>query len=77
MTTDSLYAVVYELHGGTRRFIIRAERMDDANAWHWAACDAGVGVIPRFGAVKFQMVDKSSAERYGITNVRWSKSSRL
>lgn len=75
MSNGSLYVVVYKLHGEARRFIIRAERMDNANAWHWAACDAGVGVIPRFGASSFKKVSEPLAERYGITDVQWSRSS--
>lgn len=41
MLNGSLYVVVYQLHAEAKRFIIRAEAMDNANAWHWAACDAG------------------------------------
>ncbi|MFJ4056560.1 DUF6555 family protein [Pseudomonas sp. NPDC089743] len=74
MPNESLYAVAYRLRGEERRFIIRAENMDDANAWHWAACDAGVGVIPRFGSKNIKKVSRPLAERYGITNVQWSKS---
>lgn len=75
MSNGSLYVVVYQLHGEAKRFIIRAERMDNASAWHWAACDAGVGVIPKFGASQFKQVSRPMAERSGITDVRWSKSS--
>jgi len=75
MSNGSLYVVVYQLHGEARRFVIRAERMDNANAWHWAACDAGVGVIPRFGSSNIKKVSKPLAERSGITDVQWSRSS--
>ncbi|MFB4394279.1 MULTISPECIES: DUF6555 family protein [unclassified Pseudomonas] len=66
-----LYVVEYELHAEPRTFIIRLEKMDNAVAWHWASCDAGVGIIPRFGQHKIKLVSRPMAERYGITNVRW------
>jgi len=66
-----LYVIEYELQGEHRTFIIRLDRMDNAEAWHWASCDAGVGVIPRFGQHKIKKVSRPMAERYGIANVRW------
>lgn len=71
MAGSQLYVIEYELHGSYRTFIIRLERMDNAEAWHWASCDAGVGMIPRFGQHSLKKVSKPMAERYGITNVKW------
>lgn len=71
MKGPQLYVIDYELRGQHRTFIIRLERMDNAEAWHWASCDAGVGVIPRFGQQKIKKVSRPMAERYGLTNVRW------
>ena len=74
MPTAMLYVIEYELHGDVKTFIVRAEVMDNAEAWHWASCDAGVGIIPRFGRQKVKRVSKPFAEKYGITNVRWRPS---
>lgn len=69
-----LYIIDYTLRGDHRSFIIRLEKMDNAEAWHWAACDAGVGVIPRFGQQKVRKVSRPTAERYGLANVTWRAS---
>lgn len=71
MAGQQLYVIEYELHGEHKAFIIRAERMDNVEAWHWASCDAGVGVIPRFGQHKIKKVSRPAAERYGLSDVRW------
>jgi hypothetical protein len=46
--------------------------MDNADAWHWAAVDAGIGQIPKYRTDKVPKVSKPQAERLGITNVEWS-----
>jgi len=71
MPTPQLYIIEYRLHGHSRNFIIRLDRMDNAEAWHWASCDAGVGIIPKFGREKIRKVSRPMAERYGITDVQW------
>jgi len=71
MPTPQLYIIDYRLHGQPRSFIIRLERMDNAEAWHWASCDAGVGIIPKFGREKIRKVSRPMAERYGVSEVRW------
>jgi len=48
--------------------------MNNAEAWHWASCDAGLGRIPKFGREKVKKVTRSVAEQFGITNVRWRPS---
>lgn len=74
MSDDNLYIIDYALHGQAKSFIIRAAHMDNAEAWHWASCDAGVGRIGRYGREKIKKVSKPLAERYGITEVRWRQS---
>jgi len=74
MPTPELYIVDYKLHGKTRSFIIRLDRMDNAEAWHWASCDAGIGIIPKFGREKIRKVSRPMAERYGISEVSWRPS---
>lgn len=75
MNNAKLFIIDYLLHGEHKSFIIRAEMMDSAEAWHWASCDAGVGRIGRYGREKVKKVSKPLAERYGITEVRWRQSS--
>ncbi|RIZ40710.1 DUF6555 family protein [Pseudomonas putida] len=71
MAGQQLYVIDYKLHGERRTFIIRLEKMDAALAWHWASCDAGVGIIPRFSQQKIKLVSRPMAERYGIASVKW------
>ncbi|WP_422418695.1 DUF6555 family protein [Pseudomonas sp. GZD-222] len=75
MNNAKLFIIDYLLHGEHKSFIIRAEMMDNTEAWHWASCDAGVGRIGRYGREKVKKVSKPLAERYGITEVRWRQSS--
>ncbi|MBV4455725.1 MULTISPECIES: DUF6555 family protein [Pseudomonas] len=72
MKHNDLFTIRYRLHGEQRSFIVRAAQMNNAEAWHWASCDAGVAVIPRFGQHTLKRVSKPMAEKYGITDVRWS-----
>ncbi|MOA67731.1 hypothetical protein D3C78_1950330 [compost metagenome] len=58
-----------------KSFIIRQEKMDNAEAWHWASCDAGVGRIGRFGREKVKKTSKPAAEKFGIENVTWRPTS--
>lgn len=74
MVGPQLYVIEYDLAGESRAFIIRLERMDDVEAWHWASCDAGIGIIPRFGQQKINKVSRPVAERYALTNVKWRPS---
>lgn len=74
MIDAKLFVIDYELHGQHKSFVIRAERMDNAEAWHWASCDAGVARIGRYGREKIKKVSKPVAERYGITEVHWRQS---
>jgi hypothetical protein len=71
MPSPQLYIIDYQLHGKPRSFIIRLERLDNAEAWHWASCDAGIGIIPKFGREKIRKISRPMAERYGITAVSW------
>lgn len=72
--TSYLYIIEYELHHTPRSFIIRSEVMNNAEAWHWACCYAGIGIIPRSRNDKLKRISKPMAERYGLENVRWRPS---
>ncbi|AXQ49232.1 DUF6555 family protein [Pseudomonas sp. UBA6554] len=77
MPISDIFLISYKLHGEAREFIVRAERMNNAEAWHWAACEAGVGVIPKFTASDIRKVSRPVAERFGITDVQWRRSATL
>jgi hypothetical protein len=66
-----LFVIDYTQHGAAKSFIIRADNMDNAEAWHWASCDAGVGRIGRFGLEKVRKTSKPMAEKFGIEQVVW------
>ncbi|WP_225931540.1 DUF6555 family protein [Pseudomonas salmasensis] len=71
---NSLYIIEYEYHHKPRSLIIRADVMNNAEAWHWASCDAGIGIIPRSRHEKIKRVSRPLAERYGLESVRWRSS---
>ncbi|ALE88876.1 DUF6555 family protein [Pseudomonas versuta] len=77
MKTNELFTISYQLYGERKSFILRAPRMDNVEAWHWASCDAGVAVIPKFAQQKVKRVSKPMAEKYGITDVRWSGAAEI
>ena len=77
MPISDIFLIAYKLHGEAREFIVRAERMNNAEAWHWAACEAGVGIIPKFIASNIRKVSRPVAERCGITDVQWRRSASL
>jgi len=66
-----LFVIDYTQHGTPKSFIIRADTMDNAEAWHWASCDAGVGRIGRYGLEKVRKTSKPMAEKFGIQSVVW------
>lgn len=66
-----LFVIDYTQHGAPKSFIIRADSMDNAEAWHWASCDAGVGRIGRYGLEKVRKTSKPMAEKFGIEGVVW------
>lgn len=74
MNNAKLFVIEYTLHGAPKSFIIRQEKMDNAEAWHWASCDAGVGRIGRFGRERVKKTTKPMAEKFGIENVTWRPS---
>lgn len=71
MNNAKLFVIDYTLHGDPKSFIIRAEKMDSSEAWHWASCDAGVGRIGRFGREYVKKTSQPSAEKFGINGVSW------
>lgn len=73
MNTD-LYIIEYQLHGERKSFIIRSKMMRNADAWHWASCDAGISPIPKPGRPPLKLVSKPQAEQYGLSDVRWKES---
>lgn len=73
MTTSTHYKIDYLYHGAYRTFYVNAEIMNNAEAWHWAAVDAGLGQIPKYRSDKVPKISKPQAERLGITDVAWSQ----
>lgn len=71
---SNLFVISYKFHGAVKTFILRSKTMQNADAWHWATCDAGVTAIPRPGRRPLKLISKPLAERYGITDVSWRPS---
>lgn len=71
---NTLFIIEYMLHDVPKSFIIRADTMNNVEAWHWACCDAGIGIIPRSRYEKIKKVSKPQAERFGLENVVWRQS---
>ena len=74
MNNAKLFVIDYSLHGEAKSFIIRLEKLDAAEAWHWASCDAGVGRIGRFSREQVKKTSQEQAEKFGISNVQWRRS---
>lgn len=72
--SSHLYIIDYVIHGEAKNFVIRADKMDNAEAWHWASCDAGFGHIPRSSRDKTKKTTRPAAEKLGISEVRWRSS---
>lgn len=71
MTQEAHYRIDYLLTGAYKTFYLRTATMNNSEAWHWAAVDAGIGQIPKYRSDKVPKVSKPHAERLGITNVEW------
>lgn len=74
---SGLYTIHYALHGEAKSFVIRADKMSEAEAWHWASCDAGFGHIPRSSRDQTRRTSRPMAERFGIADVRWRSADSL
>lgn len=71
MNSAKLYVIEYILHGAPKSFIIRLARMDNAVAWHWAGCDAGVVRIGRPGRENENKSSRLEVEKHGVADVKW------
>ncbi|MBT2374699.1 DUF6555 family protein [Pseudomonas fluorescens] len=74
MNNAKLFVIDYTLHGQPKSFIIRLEKLDTPEAWHWASCDAGVGRIGRFAREQVKKTSPLQAQQSGIENVQWRRS---
>lgn len=61
MSTAKIYTIHYQLHGQPKSFVVRAEVMNNAEAWHWAAVDADIAHVSRIGRVGHEQVKKPPA----------------
>ena len=77
MNNAKLFVIDYTLHGTPKSFIIRSDKMDNVEAWHWASCDAGIAPIPKPGRPPLKVISKPQAERYGVTEVKWRETAAL
>lgn len=73
MAQEQHYRIDYLLNGAFKTFYVRAPVMTNSEAWHWASVDAGIGQIPKYRADPVTKLSKPKAEKYGITNVEWSR----
>lgn len=73
MAQEHHYRIDYLLQGAYKTFYIRAAKMDNAEAWHWATVDAGIGQLPKYRTDPVSRLSKPQAEKHGITNVEWHK----
>jgi len=73
MAQEKHYRIHYLLNGAFKSFYIRTPLMDNAEAWHWATVDAGYGQLLRYRSDPVAKLSKPKAERFGITDVEWSR----
>lgn len=72
MPNSSHYKIDYLFHGAYKTFYVNADVMNNAEAWNWAAVDAGVGQIAKYRSDKVTKISKPQAERLGISDVQWT-----
>ncbi|WP_025109751.1 DUF6555 family protein [Pseudomonas sp. H1h] len=77
MSQTDLFVVDYKLHGQAKSFVIRAKKMRNEDAWHWASCDAGLAPIPKPGRPPLKVMSRPQAERFGVTDVKWRETAAL
>ncbi|KPG96556.1 DUF6555 family protein [Pseudomonas sp. RIT-PI-r] len=77
MSNVDILVIEYKLHGQPKSFVIRAKTMRNADAWHWASCDAGIAPIPKPGKPPLKVISKPQAERFGITDVKWRETATV
>lgn len=73
MSQEHHYKISYLLKGTYKTFYICTAKMDNAEAWHWASVDAGFGQLPKYRTDPITKLSKPQAERYGITDVEWTR----
>ncbi|RRV10578.1 hypothetical protein EGJ27_02885 [Pseudomonas sp. v388] len=73
MAQEQHFRIDYLLNRAYKTFYIRAALMDNAQAWHWATVDAGIGQIPKYRNDPIPRLSKPQAEKHGITNVEWNR----
>ncbi|WP_414704836.1 DUF6555 family protein [Pseudomonas coleopterorum] len=69
----SLYELTYHRCGRDVVVLVRCATMNDPLAWHWAACDAGVGLLLKTEREKTLLANRERAVRHGIKRVTWRK----
>lgn len=72
MALERHYRIDYQLHGTNKFLYVRSTAMDNAQAWNWAAMDAGITGIPKPRQRMATMVSKPTAEKFGVSSVTWS-----
>lgn len=77
MNRTELYVIEYQLQGQPKSFLIRAPRMGNTEAWHWACGDAGLTPIPEPGKAPLRMFSKPTAQKYGVTEVQWREADKV
>lgn len=71
MAQEYHFRIDYVLDDVPKTMYVRAPMMTNAEAWHWASVDAGIGQLPKFRADPVSKLSKPKAERYGIAKVEW------
>ncbi|MFK3795568.1 DUF6555 family protein [Pseudomonas sp. NPDC088444] len=65
------YRIDCLLNGAYKTFYIRATDMNNAQAWHWANVDAGIGQLPNYRTDPIKKLSQPQAEKLGVTDVEW------
>lgn len=77
MSNPKIFVIEYRVYGKPKSFIIRADSMSNADAWHWASCDMGAAPIPKPGRPPLKKFSKPMAEKFGVSEVRWRESAKI
>lgn len=72
MNEPTHFKIDYLLSGKRKSFFICSAKMDNAEAWHMSAVDAGFAHLPKYKTDPCPKMSKPKAEQRGISDVVWS-----
>jgi hypothetical protein len=71
MSGPTHFKIDYLLAGKPKSFLSALQKLDNDEAWHMSAVDAGFAQLPKYKTDPFPKMSKPKAEQRGISDVMW------